>query len=205
MYGRCVKDIEKRLQPHLEYSKARPYRHAAREMKRQNVNIVDHVPSHCRQQFEGLYDEVQETKQYEFEHSTQFLKQFVLSRMGNRFEGFNPKYNKFSECYDKNVIFDEVRRSKLTSPNSSSRVVGKMKDEINEKMKKWLESQMEKGKRIPNQKHLDQMETIKKEQYDRVHFLNSEKGQGRLTEADKEWRQFPSPMGTRLSYIKKDQ
>lgn len=70
--------------------------------------------------------------------------------MGNRFEGFNPKYNKFSECYDKNVIFDEVRRSKLTSPNSSSRVVGKMKDEINEKMKKWLESQMEKGKRIPN-------------------------------------------------------
>jgi len=38
------------------------------------------------------------------------MKQFVLSKMGQRHEGFNPKYNKFSECYDNPVLFNEDRR-----------------------------------------------------------------------------------------------
>ena len=43
-------------------------------------------------------------------------------------------------------------------------------------MNKWLESKMEKGKLIKNEKHLSQIETIKKEQFDRVGFLATEKG-----------------------------
>ena len=48
MYGRCVHDMEKRLSVKLEYNKARPYRHAAREIKRKNPNIVSHLPTKCR-------------------------------------------------------------------------------------------------------------------------------------------------------------
>ena len=85
-----------------------------------------------------------------------------------------------------------------------SQTAGAIREKIDDKMNKWLESKMEKGKLIKNEKHLSQIETIKKQQFDRVGFLATEKGQGPLTEKDSEWKTFPSPIGTRLTYIKKD-
>ena len=56
--------------------------------------------------------------------------------MGNRYEGFNPKYNRFAECYDNDVIFKEVRQNKLTSPKSE--IAGVIREKIDEKMEHWL-------------------------------------------------------------------
>ena len=36
--------------------------------------------------------------------------------MGNRFEGFNPKYNRFSEAYDNNINYKEIRERRVLSP-----------------------------------------------------------------------------------------
>lgn len=62
MFGKGAKDMERKLKPEILYNKARPYRHAAREITRKNVNVAEHMPPQCKDQFEGLYDEVQETK-----------------------------------------------------------------------------------------------------------------------------------------------
>ena len=55
-------------------------------------------------------------------------------------------------------------------------------------------------------KNIDNINTISQRQYDRVKFLATEKGQGRLTDKDPEIKQlgFPSPIGTQLQYRKKE-
>ena len=54
------------------------------------------------------------------------------------------------------------------------------------------------------QKNIDKINKIAQEQYDRVKFLSTEKGQGPLTSNDKEFTSFPSKLGTTLMYRQKD-
>lgn len=48
MFGKGAKDVERKQKPEVIYSKARPYRHAAREVARKNVNISEHLPPSCK-------------------------------------------------------------------------------------------------------------------------------------------------------------
>lgn len=89
--------------------------------------------------------------------------------MGHKEEGFNPKYNKFSECFDNAPIFNEKRRQ--SAKGDIQKTMGMYREDIEEKMNQWVLSKMEKGKLIKYDKHLDDMERIRKAQYDRVSFL----------------------------------
>ena len=49
------------------------------------------------------------------------------------------------------------------------------------------------------------IQKIAQQEYTRVAFLGTEKGQGPITDKEEEFQYFPSKIGTRLVYSKKDQ
>ena len=117
MFGKCMKDVEKRTRVQMEINPARPYRHAATFKERENAKVSEFLPKSMRAQFEGLYDEVQDTKQDNYERSVQFLKQMALVKVGSREPGFNLMYNRFAECFENSVPLNEERRiKKLIKP-----------------------------------------------------------------------------------------
>ena len=53
------------------------------------------------------------------------------------------------------MIFDEARRSKLTSPKSQSKaILDVVKEDLEKKIQEWQDSQLEPGKRIKNERHI---------------------------------------------------
>ena len=174
---------EKEMKIKHEFCEGRPYAHVAKECT-QKCDGPLYKPKKYQRQLDQVYEEINQVQRNEYKLSDSGSRYDRLNHIGSQKEGFNPAYNRFSSTNDRVLIQKNNTRS----------------DNLDDYKKTILNSFT-----LKYAKNIENINRISNTQYDRVRFLASEKGQGRLTEKDPEIKElgFPSPIGTHLTYKKK--
>lgn len=113
MWGKTGKTEDKVNELQVDMKVHRPYKHAAKYYHKKTAKLTDHLPKDLREQFQGVYEEVQEKKEADYERSVAFLKQMNLCKVGSRVKGFDVNYAKYADAFSgstKPMPMDEEKR-----------------------------------------------------------------------------------------------
>jgi hypothetical protein len=120
MWGKTGKSFDKANVLQVDYDENRPFRHAAKFYHKKPARLTDHLPKNLRAQFQGVYEEVQEKKEADYERSVAFLKQMNVCKVGSSNKGFKVEYSKYADCFsgqDRPMPMDEEKRiAKMLRP-----------------------------------------------------------------------------------------